>query len=188
MGKNEPKPTPRYLLQLKKIIRKGFTLGGPIIKNKLFFFLSGEITRQSYPLANVPGTATSNITQDEVDRILAVVNRVDPTYDPGSYLNINNETNSDKILGKINWNISDKHKLILRHSYTYGENISNSRSPNSMRFYNNGVFFPSTTNSTGLELNSILSSNMSNRLMLGYTTVLDDREHWVLISQQYLLT
>jgi len=104
------------------------------------------------------------------------VNRVAPGYDPGSYLDINNETNSNKILAKINWNISNRHKLILRHSYTYGENISNSRSPNSMRFYNNGVFFPSTTNSTGLELNSIVGNNMSNRLMLGYTSVLDDRE------------
>ena len=176
VGTNEPKTNTKVPIATQKDYQEGFTLGGPIIKNKLFFFLSGELTRQSYPLANLPGTATSNITQDEVDRILTVVNRVDPTYDPGTYLNINNETNSDKILAKINWNISDKHKLILRHSYTYGENISNSRTPNAMRFYNNGIFFPSTTNSTGLELNSILSSNMSNRLMLGYTSVLDDRE------------
>ena len=176
VGTNEPKTNTKVPIATQKDYQEGFTLGGPIIKNKLFFFLSGELTRQSYPLANVPGTATSNITQDEVDRILAVVNRVAPTYDPGSYLNINNETNSDKVLAKINWNISDKHKLILRHSYTYGENISNSRSPNAMRFYNNGIFFPSKTNSTGLELNSILSSNMSNRLMLGYTSVIDDRE------------
>lgn len=141
VGTNEPKTNTKVPIATQKDYQEGFTLGGPIIKNKLFFFLSGELTRQSYPLANLPGTATSNITQDEVDRILTVVNRVDPTYDPGTYLNINNETNSDKILAKINWNISDKHKLILRHSYTYGENISNSRTPNAMRFYNNGIFF-----------------------------------------------
>jgi len=176
VGKNEPKTNTSVPVATQQDYQGGFTLGGPIVKNKLFFFLSGEIARQSYPLANVPGTATSNITQEEVDRILAVVNRVAPGYDPGSYLDINNETNSNKILAKVNWNISNKHKLILRHSYTYGENISNSRSPNSMRFYNNGIFFPSTTNSTGLELNSILGNNKSNRLMLGYTNVLDDRE------------
>lgn len=176
VGKNEPKTNTSLPIATQKDYQGGFTLGGPIVKNKLFFFISGEIARQSYPLANVPGTATSNITQAEVDRIIAVVNKVAPTYDPGSYLDINNETNSNKILAKVNWNISNKHKLILRHSYTYGENISNSRSPNSLRFYNNGVFFPSTTNSTGLELNSILGNNKSNRLMLGYTSVLDDRE------------
>jgi len=176
VGKNEPKTNTSVPVAEQSDYQGGFTIGGPIIKNKLFFFLSGEITRQSYPLANEPGSSTSNITQDEVNRMLAVLDRVAPSYDPGSYLNINNETNSNKILAKINWNINDKHKLILRHSYTYGENLSNSRSPNSLRFYNNGVFFPSTTNASGLELNSILSNNKSNRLMLGYTTVLDDRE------------
>ena len=167
IGKNEPKTNTSIPVATQKDYQEGFTLGGPIIKNKLFFFVSGEITRKSFPLANVPGTATSNLTVDEINRVVEVLNRVAPSYDPGSYLDINNETNSNKILAKVNWNISNKHKLILRHSYTYGENISNSRSPNSLRFYNNGVFFPSTTNSTGLELNSILGNNKSNRLMLG---------------------
>lgn len=176
VGKNEPKTNTNLKIATQSDYSGGFTLGGPIIKNKLFFFVSGEMARTSFPLSNVPGSATSNISTAEVDRIIAVINRVAPSYDPGSYLNINNETSSNKLLAKINWNISNKHKLILRHSYTYGENISNSRSPNSLRFYNNGVFFPSTTNSTGLELNSIIGNNKSNRLMLGYTTVLDDRE------------
>lgn len=176
VGTNEPKTNTKLPIATQSDYSGGFTIGGPIIKNKLFFFVSAEMARQSYPLANVPGTATSNISTAEVDRIIAVINRVAPGYDLGSYVDINNETSSNKLLAKINWNISNKHKLILRHSYTYGENISNSRSPNSLRFYNNGVFFPSTTNSTGLELNSIIKNNMSNRLMLGYTSVLDDRE------------
>ncbi|HPT12105.1 MAG TPA: carboxypeptidase regulatory-like domain-containing protein [Bacteroidales bacterium] len=154
----------------------GFTAGGPIIKNKLFFFINGEMTRKITPLAYVPGTTASNITLDEVQRVLAVINRVAPNYDPGAYLDMNNETNSNKFLVKLNWNISNKHKLVLRHSYTYGENIDNSRSANSLRFYNNGMYFPSTTNSTGLELNSVFGSNMSNKLSLGYTRVRDDRD------------
>lgn len=140
----------------------GFTVGGPIIKNKLFFFINAEMTKSITPLADVPGTAASNITLDEIDRVLAVLDKVAPNYDPGSYLNINDETNSKKFLAKINWNISNKHKLILRHSYTFGENIDNSRSKNALRFYNNGQYFPSTTNSTGLELNSVFSANVIN--------------------------
>jgi hypothetical protein len=176
VGKNEPKTNTSLPVATQQDYQGGFTFGGPIIKNKVFFFVSGEITRKSYPLANIPGSATSNISVAEVDRIIAVLNRVAPTYDPGSYLDISNETNSNKILAKINWNISNSHKLILRHSYTYGEDIGNSRSPFSLRFYNNGVFFPSVTNSTGLELNSILGNDKSNRLMIGYTRVHDDRE------------
>lgn len=176
VGKNEPiadtnKPVAEY-----KDYQLGFTAGGPIIKNKLFFFLNGEITRSITPLSGVPGTSSSNITVAEVERILAVLDRVAPNYDPGTYLEMNDETNSNKLLAKINWNISDKHKLVFRHSYTFGENIDNSRSSTSLRFYNNGQYFPSTTNSTGIELNSILNGNMSNRLMLGYTRVRDDRD------------
>lgn len=154
----------------------GFTLGGPIIKNKLFFFLNGEITRSVTPNAYIPGSATSNITVAEINRILAVLDRIAPSYDAGAWETINDETNSNKILAKINWNISNKHKLVLRHSYTFGENIENSRSANSLRFYNNGQYFPSTTNSTGLELNSIFSANTSNKFSVGYTRVRDDRD------------
>ncbi len=176
VGKNEPiadtnKPVAEY-----KDYQAGFTVGGPIIKNKLFFFLNGEITRSVTPLSAVPGTSGSAFTIAEVERVLAVLDRVAPNYDPGSYLDMNDETNSNKILAKINWNISDKHKLVFRHSYTFGENIDNSRSSTGLRFYNNGQFFPSTTNSTGLELNSIFGGNISNRLMLGYTRVRDDRD------------
>jgi hypothetical protein len=159
-----------------KDYQAGFSLGGPIIKNKLFFFVNGEITRQKYPLAYAPGTDASKITTAEVDRVLAVLKRVAPGYDPGDYASIDDETNSNKFLAKLNWNINDKHKLVLRHSYTFGENIDNSRGSTSLRFYNNGQYFPSTTNSTGLELSSILSSTISNKLLIGYTTVRDDRD------------
>jgi hypothetical protein len=159
-----------------KDYQTGFTLGGPIIKNKLFFFINGEITRKVTPLAYVPGTTSSFITQDQVDRVLAVINRVAPNYDPGAYGAMNNETNSNKFLVKLNWNISNKHKLVVRHSYTFGENIDNSRSQYSLRFYNNGLYFPSTTNSTGIELTSVFTANTSNKLSLGYTAVRDNRD------------
>lgn len=176
VGKNEPINNTEVSVADYKDFQTGFTLGGPIIKNKLFFFVNAEMTRSITPLSAVPGTAGSNITLDQINRVIAVLDRVAPSYDPGAYLEMNDETNSNKILAKLNWNISNKHKLILRHSYTFGENIDNSRSERSLRFYNNGQYFPSTTNSTGLEMNSIFGKNMSNRLMLGYTSVRDDRD------------
>ena len=52
-------------------------------------------------------------------------------------------------------------------------NGSNVRTIN---FEGNGVFFPTTTNSTALELNSSLGNNASNNLIIGYTSVFDDRD------------
>ncbi len=176
VGKNEPVGDTVRAYPDYKDYQAGFTVGGPIIKNKLFFFINAEIDRKAVPLGNMPGTNLSSIDTSDIRRILAVLKRVAPTYDPGAWLNINNETKSNKFLIKLNWNINDKNTLTLRHSYTYGEMIDNSRSSTALRFYNNGQFFPSTTNSTGLELNSILGNNMSNRLMLGYTRVRDDRD------------
>lgn len=176
VGKNNPNTGEESKYPEYKDYQAGFRIGGPIIKNKLFFFVNGEITRQKTPLAFVPGTPESSITTAEVNRVLATLQNIAPTYDPGGYLSIEDETNSDKFLAKIDWNISQNHKLTIRHSYTYGENIDNSRSATQLRFYNNGVYFPSTTNSTGLELNSIFGTQYSNRLLIGYTTVRDDRD------------
>jgi hypothetical protein len=159
-----------------KDYQAGVTLGGPLVKNKVFFFVSGEITRRKTPLSYEPGTSGSNITAAQMDSVVNTLKRIAPGYDPGSYTDISTETNSNKLLAKIDWNISNNHKLTLRHSYTYGENIDNTRSPGAARFYNNGVYFPSTTNSSGIELKSTLGTKMSNRLMLGYTKVRDDRD------------
>jgi hypothetical protein len=153
----------------------GVRIGGPIIKNKLFFFISGEMTRQSTPLAFAPGSDGSLITVDEAQRVETALRAIAPDYDPGTFNSISDETNSNKVLAKIDWNINRTHKLTLRHSYTYGENIDNSRTPSQLRFYNNGLFFPSTTNSTAIELNSSFSGK-ANRLLVGYTTVKDDRD------------
>ena len=176
VGKNNPANDSKATYPTYKDYQAGFTVGGPIIKNKLFFFLNGEMDRQSTPLANAPGTAGSNITVDEANKVVAVLKRVAPNYDPGSFDVINNETNSNKIMAKVNWNISQKHKLSIFNNYTFGENFSNSRGANALRFSNNGLYFPSTTNSAGLELNSMLSHNTSNRLLIGYTTVRDHRQ------------
>lgn len=159
-----------------KDYQAGIRLGGPIIKNKLFFFVNGEITRSKTPLAFSPGSAESNITLDEVQRVINTLKSLDGNFDPGSFLGIADELNSNKWLAKVDWNINTNHKLTIRHSYTYGENIDNSRSSNQLRFYNNGVYFPTTTNSTGIELNSVFGSAVSNRLLLGRTTVKDDRD------------
>lgn len=153
----------------------GFRLGGPIIKNKLFFFVNGEVTRNSSPVLFDPTSASggSNITIDELDRAQAVAERLG--YDPGTYGSYSNSQSSEKIFARLDWNVNDRNKVTLRHSYVYGEQVSVSRSPNAVNFFNSGVSFPSTTNTSVLEWTSRLSNNMSNELRVGFTSVRDDR-------------
>jgi hypothetical protein len=178
VGKYNPNTEAKAKYPDYKDYQTGFRLGGPIIKNKLFFFVNGEVTRSTTPLAFDPTdpNSGSQISLTDINRVLAVLNRVAPNYNPGSYGAIDDVLNSEKLLGKIDWNISENHRLSLRHSYAYGENIDNTRGNNFLNFYNNGQYFPSTTNSSALELNSTFGGKFSNNLLLGYTAVRDDRD------------
>ncbi|HBH23142.1 MAG TPA: hypothetical protein DDY13_06920 [Cytophagales bacterium] len=154
----------------------GARLGGPIIKDKLFFFVNTEFQREETPqpfnFANYDGT----LTQSDIEG-LANFLRTTYDYDPGSYLNNTAFLNSDKILAKIDWNINRNHKLTLRHSYTSAENLEARRSTSSsIGFINGSEYFVSETNSTALELKSVISNTMSNHLTVGATFVRDDRD------------
>ncbi len=153
----------------------GFRLGGPIIKDKLFFFVNGEIQKDQTPRPFDFDTYTGGVTQAEVDNLVSVL-RNTYNYDPGSYEDVISELKAQKFLIKLDYNINENHKLTVRHSYNNGENFSPSSSSSSrIRFENGGVFFPSKTNSSTIELNSNFG-NKSNKLVIGRTTVLDDRD------------
>ncbi len=152
----------------------GFNLGGPIIKNKLFFFMNGEIqhdqTPQPFAFSDYAGNSNEAMITQIADHLKAM------GYDPGGYLSNTMELNGKKLLTRLDWNISPKHKLMIRNQYTYGESIgpyaSNSKN---IEFYNSGIDFPSTTDAFAIELKSRFSDAISNNLKVGYTYVNDDR-------------
>jgi len=153
----------------------GFRLGGPIVKNKLFFFVNAEIQREETPQPFSFSDYTGDSPQSDVD---AVANLLKNTfgYDPGPYLNKTRTLDSDKFLVRLNWNINEQHKLTLRHSYTNLEALKATRSSSrSLGFLNNSEYFPSLTNSTALELKSNFEG-ASNNLVIGFTNVVDDRD------------
>jgi hypothetical protein len=154
----------------------GFRLGGPIVKNKLFFFVNAELQRDQTPqpfnVANYRGELDAGGIQD-----LANFVRESYGYDVGVYDNTVATLEGDFILGKLDWNINEKHKLSFRHSYRTAENLEARRSSNgSINFVNGSEFFVSETNSSALELSSIFSNTLSNKLTVGATIVRDDRD------------
>lgn len=154
----------------------GFSLGGPIIKDKLFFFVNGEIQNEESPRPFEPGDYEGNSSQQDLENLGNYL-RDQYGYDPGVFGDKTNELNATRLFGKINWNINEDHKLVLRHNYVRAEETSvNGSGRFSINYLNNGIFFPSTTNSTALELNSRFGVGASNNLIVGFTHVFDDRD------------
>jgi len=154
----------------------GFRLGGPIIKDKLFFFANAEIQKDETPQPFDFNTYGGDVTTQELDGLTNFVKNT-YGYDPGSYTGGIRTLDGLKLFGCIDWNISKKHKLTLRHQYTKAEQITPGAPSTSRMIYSNaGVDFPSKTNSTALELKSIFNNKYSNDLIIGLTFVRDDRD------------
>jgi len=102
----------------------GATVGGPIIKDTLFFFLSYEESKTLAPgptfgPVGAGATNTVNITQDQIDRITQIANGYGLT--PGG-LGASNANQDNKLyLGKIDWNITDGHRASFRYNKTKSE-------------------------------------------------------------------
>ncbi len=152
----------------------GARIGGPIVKDKVFFFLNAETqkdeTPQPFALANYTGDAG----QTEVNQLINKINSYG--YEPGEYLNNTAFLNSTKIIGKLDFNLGSIHKLTVRHSFVSSENLEARRSgTTSLQFQNGSEYFISKTNSSAIELKSNFN-NMSNHLIIGRTAVRDDRD------------
>lgn len=154
----------------------GASLGGPIIKDKLFFFVNAEIQKDEVPVPYDISTYGGNSSVADLENLRTSLIE-NYGYDPGTFNSVTDQLDGLKLFGKIDYNINADHRLTLRHNYTKAEQYDRfAGSPNTINFSNNGIYFPSTTNSTALELNSRFGNSFSNNLILGYTTVLDDRD------------
>jgi hypothetical protein len=176
----------------------GFRLGGPIVKNKLFFFINAELERRNDPptptfFANRPGrpapgpgSSTSVADAASLDALRAfLIEKYG--YDPGAYEGFQLKSNSEKATAKIDWNISNKHRFNIKYNFlrsfrdvppsnsgalTNGRNPSNTNLPFQAAYYriNNNL------NSVIAELNSTFSTKLSNNFTVGFTAMRDFRE------------
>lgn len=153
----------------------GIRIGGPIVKNKLFFFVNAELARVEQPTIFNAGETGALLTETEAKALADTLNRR-YGYDAGSFGVYPAQTQSDKLFGRIDWNINEKHRLTVRHNYitAFDDNIS--RSPTVFRFGNNAYRFNNKQNITVAEIRSRFSNQLSNNLILGLHRIRDFRE------------
>jgi hypothetical protein len=150
-------------------------LGAPLIKDKLFIFVSAELGRIKTPTTFAAGEQGAVLTTEQAQLIASTVqNRYG--YDVGSYGVFDQQTNSDKLFARLDWNINAKNQLTIRHNYINAFDDKITRSNSGFAFSNNGYRFKDVQNNSVLELRSAISQNLSNNLILGYSRIRDSRE------------
>jgi Carboxypeptidase regulatory-like domain len=173
---------------------RGAAVGGPIIKDKLFFFVSGEEERITQPattyVAAKPGQTPvpGVISQAVSDTLDALKNFLVSkyNYNPGSYQDYSYRTYSDKVTVRIDWNINAKSTLTLKYNYLKSYKdipASNSGAPNGNRqpsntglpFSGSGYTINNNFNIFIAEINTRFSNKASNKFQIGYSALRDFR-------------
>jgi hypothetical protein len=174
-------------------LQSGASLGGPIIRDKLFFFVNAEIERTDDPGTNfVASTGTSGLGISRVQASImdSIRNRMMQAYnyDPGAYQGFVHQTDNNKLLAKLDWNINDNNSFWLRYNYLDAKrdlpphpfvlSFANSgRGPNSssLPFQNSGYAINNEMHSFAMELNSLFG-RFGNRFFASYNRFRDFRE------------
>ena len=165
----------------EKETRFGFTLGGPIIKNKLFFFANYENTNKSYPTQYSFGSEGAKFDSDLAQQILDAYKAWGKTDDGGNYEYNGTWANKDKSIKsqkgglKLDWNINDFNKFSIRWSYVDAKQLLGLGGMASLNTADHLYEFTSKTHSFAAELQSRLSPYTSNEARLSYVRVRDSR-------------
>ncbi len=179
----------------------GIRIGGPIIKNKLFFFLNYETEHQPKSIqtrfaatAASPYGSSPNIARPTADSLNYISQYLQDNYGyvTGPYDNYTPEITRKKVMGRLDWNISNKHRMNVRYSQVEGgepnppststgglgtvAGASNSRQDVvAMWFKNSNYFQGANFYSFAAELNSTFGK-FSNQVRATYTYQNDSRE------------
>lgn len=152
----------------------GATLGGPIVKDKLFFFASFDMKKESYPSTYYPGYSTLNLSAPYAQLISDLYFQRTGIRDGYGQRDV--EQRNIGVLARIDWNIDVNNKFALRYQYQDAFDDKYSASRGTYTFENSGYRFVNKTHSVVAELNSRLGESYFNELRASATIVRDHRE------------
>ncbi|HZE83760.1 MAG TPA: TonB-dependent receptor, partial [Puia sp.] len=178
---------------------QGASLGGAIIRNKLFFFINAERDIQTAPATSVIASDANHapsgntISQANADTLLALASFLKSkyNYDPGAFQGYSFQTNSYKVNARIDYNINSSNTLTLKYNYlkSYQDQFASTsravgaggliggQSPGTfaMPFYAAGYKINNNLGIWIAELNTRFGNRSSNKLQVGYTRERDFR-------------
>lgn len=171
----------------------GFRLGGPIIKNKLFFFVNAEGLGKTEPGTSFKAEGSSNagqttrVLKSDLDALSSFM-KTQFNYDTGPYEAYNLANNSKKFLVRLDYNLNQNNKFSLRYVFHNSDAeipISNSSSAGagnrtrlltSMAYFNSGYVIQDNTRSIVAEMNTTMGKKHNN-LVIGYDYQNEDRAY-----------
>lgn len=192
VGANDP-----FIKQNLQDNTYGFRLGGPIIKNKLFFFVNAERGKRIAPgqqqvaaTAAVPtGPNVSRPLDTQLDLISTFL-KENYGYDTGPYQGYDFESDNTRFVARLDWNINSNHRFNIRYSSVeskapsfmsssqtgIGITYSPNRTSNSALWFSNSNYFQEANYySLAAELNSVFAGKFANTLRATWTHQYDPR-------------
>ncbi len=168
----------------------GGTAGGPIVRDKVFFFAAVEAQIFDNPFPGFePGVGNGLTDQLQIDPRDAVdisdiftdIYGVDPGTTAGFAVD-NPRTN---VFARLDFQLGDASRLVVRHNYSRARNAlaCNRGGFGEYCFTSNTAPFTSVTNSTVAQLFSRLSDKWENELLLNLSFISDERDPAVPFGQ-----
>lgn len=169
----------------------GFAIGGPLVKDKIFFFANLELERRqdlgSNFVAAATGVSGENVSRVEAADLMAVSQALQNRfgYETGAYEGYTHNTNNQKGLLKLDFVLNASNTLTATYNFLDASKDNNAhpfalgrRGPDltTLQFENSGYRINNVLHSGIVELRSIFGSTASNKLQVGYTAFRDSRD------------
>ncbi|THU34189.1 TonB-dependent receptor [Niastella caeni] len=149
----------------------GFSLGGPIIKNKAHFFIAWDRQDDARPLqlADIKSAADEkrlNVTQTSLDRYLEIARGKYGVSNEPQFGSFNKRRNTDAAFLRVDWQLNEKNLLTIRNNYV------NDRAPlgrddnSSINLYEVYADANAWNNSLMATLRTVVNSRLTNELKL----------------------